>query len=356
MKKSILLSFGLLLGTYAAQSQGCMAVRNLSGFGQYGKMEYNPANGKWYLNLNNRYFRSFRTFKGTQDQHTPKKEEVVNKVFTSDITVLRLFDNSWAVGINVPVTSNTRSSTFEHAGARHSTSSFGLGDIRLTIYKWLLNTATHQRGNIQVGLGIKLPTGDYKYHDYYYLNDSTKVLNPVDQSIQLGDGGTGLLLELNAFYSINRTISFYGNFFYMANPREQNGVSTAKYMPVTAMSKKIGTDVMGVPDQYTFRTGANLRTGNLSIEAGLRAECVPVNDLIGSSSGLRRPGYNISAELGIAYKMKNILVYAYLPVSIKRSISQSVTDKKFSEISGTYTVSAGGFADYLVFAGISFEL
>ena len=54
------------------------------------------------------------------------------------------------------------------------------------------------------GWELKLPTGDYKYQDYFYKNDSTKVLGPVDQSIQLGDGGTGITLELNSFYSLSQ--------------------------------------------------------------------------------------------------------------------------------------------------------
>src|SRR5687768_14984560 len=111
MKKSILLSVGLIFVCYIGQSQGCMAVRNIVGFGQYGKIEYNPASSKWFLNVNNRYFRSFRTFKGTEDQKTPKKDEVINKVFTTDLTVLRLLNEGWSFGINVPVTSNSRSST-----------------------------------------------------------------------------------------------------------------------------------------------------------------------------------------------------------------------------------------------------
>ena len=341
---------------YASHSQGCVAVRAIAGFGQYGQMEYNSSSSKWFMNLNNRYFRSFRTFKGTADQHTPRKEEVINKVFTSDITLLRLLDNGWSLTLDVPVIAASRSTTFEHGGKRHATHSFGLGDLRFTVYKWLADPLTHAKGNAQLGLGIKLPTGDYKFRDYYYVNDSTRMLNPVDQSIQLGDGGTGIIAELNAFYAIGRSIHLYGNIFYMANPREQNGVTTAKNGPVSALLMKVGGEVMSVPDQYTIRAGIKYMPKNFGAEAGIRAEGVPPNDLIGASGGLRRAGYNVSVEPGISYKMKNCLLYAYVPVSLKRSISQSVTDKKITNITGTYTISPGGYADYLVFAGISFKL
>jgi hypothetical protein len=356
MKKCILLSLAILLLVPAAKPQGCMAVRHIAGFGQYGQMEYSTAGSQWFLNVNNRYFRSFRTFRGTEDQKTPKAGQVINKTFTTDLTILRLMKNGWFITGNVPITANSRSTTFEHGGIRHVTHSFGLGDIRFTVYKWVLKPASHVKGNIQVGLGIKLPTGDYKYQDYYFVNDTAKILNPVDQSIQLGDGGTGVIMELNSFLNISRKISLYANLFYMANPREYNGVTTAKNAPLTWLSIKAGSDVMSVPDQFTVRAGADFLFGKFGAEAGIRAEGVPVNDLIGGSGGLRRAGYNFSAEPGISFRIKRVLLYSYVPVSLKRSISQSVTDKNISRITDTKTINPGGFPDYLVFAGVSFKL
>ena len=75
-----------------------------------------------------------------------------------------------------------------------------------------------------MGLGIKLPTGDYKVQDYFYKNDSTKVLAPVNGSIQLGDGGTGIITQLNTFYFLSKNISLYANLYYLINPRDHNGV------------------------------------------------------------------------------------------------------------------------------------
>ena len=49
------------------------------------------------------------------------------------------------------------------------------------------------------------------------------VLGPVDQSIQLGDGGTGFSTEMNAYYNFSKHLSVYGNLYYLLNPREQNG-------------------------------------------------------------------------------------------------------------------------------------
>jgi len=41
---------------------------------------------------------------------------------------------------------------------------------------------------------------------------------------------------------------------------------------------------------------------------------------------------------------------------IKRTTKQTVPDKIETEITGNYTVGSGGFADFLVFAGVLFKL
>ena len=86
----------------------------------------------------------------------------------------------------------------------------------------------HMKFNMQAGVGIKFATGDYRFQDYFYKNDSTKTLGPVDQSIQPGDGGTGITTELNVFWNVATRVNLYGNFYYLINPREQNGGSSLR--------------------------------------------------------------------------------------------------------------------------------
>jgi hypothetical protein len=263
----------------------------------------------WTLNVNNRYFKSFRHFVGTkeQKQRVAGGTQVINHSFATDIALFRNLNRRWSLGVDVPVLANSRSSLYEHDRiSRHTTNSFGLGDIRLTAYRWLLDPAKMQKGNIQVGLGIKLPTGDYKYEDFFYKNDSTSVLGPVDQSIQLGDGGTGFSLEMNGYYSFSSHIGFYGNLYYLINPREQNGTSTARGGAPSQSSLQYGSSTMSVPDQYMIRGGFNFTAKNATLSLGVRDECLPVHDLIGGSSGFRRPGYIISAEPGFTYNLKKV--------------------------------------------------
>ena len=362
MKKLAIFSFLYLLLTNQAQSQGCVAIRSTGGFCTRDQAASHDST-KWILSVSNRYFKSFRHFVGTEEQKQRLEQgtEVINHSYTLDLTLIRNLNKGWSIALDVPIISNARSSMYEHGGntggkgARRSTHSFGIGDIRIAVYRWLFDQATMPKGNIQVGLGLKLPTGDYRYQDFFVKNDSTKTLGPVDQSIQLGDGGTGFTTEINAFYNFTEHIGVYGNFFYLFNPREQNGVSTARGGALSADAIKYGTSVMSVPDQMMIRAGASATFNKFTFSAGVRDECQPSKDLIGGSTGFRRPGYIISIEPGLNYQFKKATMYAYVPFAVKRDRTQSVADKLKTEATGVYAQGDAAFADYLVNIGCSFK-
>ena len=361
MKQTILLLlsvFCIIFFTKNAMAQGCIAIRSTGGIcTMEHSISENPS--KWVLNINNRYFKSFRHFVGTkeQKQRVANGSEVINHSYTLDITLTRNLNKWWSLSIDAPILANSRSSLYEHDGKnRFSTHSFGLGDIRLSAYRWVLDPAKSPKGNIQFGLGIKLPTGDYKYQDMFHKNDSTLVLGPVDQSIQLGDGGTGFTTEMNAYYNVSKHFSLYTNWYYLLSPREQNGTLTSRGGTPSASSIKNGSYVMSVPDQYMIRAGANFTTKALTFSVGFRDECLPAKDLIGGSNGFRRPGYILSAEPGITYNFKKINVYAYVPIALKRDRIQSVPDKIQTRLTGVYTQGDAAFADYTVNVGFSLKL
>ena len=361
MKKHTILFLSLWLFNQSANSQGCVVVRNISGFGQYNLTDNAFSSSDWQLNINNRYFKSYRDFRGTVDQKTPKQNEAVVKSFTTDFSIGRLLRNGWSLYLSLPVAANSRTASAEHGGmntTRRTTNSFGIGDIRFTVYKWILQPTAKQRGNIQLGLGLKLPTGDYKYQDYYYRNDSTKVLSAVNPSIQLGDGGTGIITEINIFYVLNmaRTISLYGNFYYMANPREQNGTAFTTGRIPQRIDSLANNIILSVADQYSMRAGVNYSLKNWAFSLGIRNEGSPVEDLLGGSEGVRRAGHNLSVEPGIIYKMRNLSLYTYVPVIVGRETKQTLSDQFKTKYNGTYTLTQGGFGDYLVFVGALFKL
>ncbi|MEJ7737907.1 MAG: hypothetical protein WKF97_10810 [Chitinophagaceae bacterium] len=355
MRILICLLIVLAVSFQQVKSQGCVAIRSNGAVCTKQDAGKDHLQG-WQLNVGYRYFKSFRHFVGTkeQKQRIEEKTDVRNWASVVNFTLARHLNHRWSLALDLPVLANRRSSLYEHGGRqRHSTHSFGLGDIRVSAYRWLLDPAIHMKGNVQVGLGIKLPTGDYKYQDFFYKADSTQVLGPVDQSIQLGDGGTGFTTELNAYYNFSHVVSVYGNFFYLFNPREQNGVSTARGATPSATSLLYQTSTMSVPDQYMARAGANISIHDLTVSGGMRMECIPVHDLIGGSTGFRRPGYVVSAEPGVSYQLKKLTAFASVPVALVRSRTQSVPDKIRSELTDVRAQGDAAFADYSINIGMA---
>lgn len=344
----------LVAAGHTLHAQGCVAIRGTAGV--CGR----PADTKgWDLNINNRYFKSYKHFVGTEEQkeRVERGTQVINHAYEMDITATRTLNSRWSMSMTLPIMSFGRSSLYEHDGqTRHNTHSFGIGDIRISAYRWMLDPAKAHKGNIQLGLGIKLPTGIYNYQDYFYKKADSSIMGPVDQSIQPGDGGTGISLELNSFYNFSHKLGAYGSFFYLVNPREVNGTSTARGGVPNATAKKYNTDVMSVPDLFMARAGITYMTGHFTISGGIRTEGLPSSDLIGGSRGFRRPGYIISAEPSVTYVAKKISYNLSIPVALERNRTQSNSDKRRSADTGTKVQGDAAFADYLISAGITIRL
>jgi len=359
MKKLLLLIIPVLVYNTDVISQGCIPVRSLNGFGQYNLTNNTFSTADWQLNLTNRYFQSSRDFKETVDQKTPKQNKTLNETYTLDFSLTRLLKNGWSVNMSIPINANARTTSFEHGGPntpRRTTHSFGAGDLRIALYKWLIKPVDKQKRNVQLGLGIKFATGDYKYEDYFYRNDTTKVLSYVNPGIQLGDGGTGIITELNTFYTFSKSVGVYGNFYYLINPREQNGTTYTFGRTPNPLQVKAGGVESSVPDVFSIRAGTYVNIDRFSIQGGIRHEGSPVEDLIGGSNGGRRAGYILSVEPGLVYTAKTTSLYLYVPITIDRSIKQNIPDKNITAITGVYTVGTGGSPDYQLIAGISIQL
>ena len=360
MKKLFITIAALCCIYIYSYSQGCVAIKSNGGYCAMSGHHADSGKAKLYtLSINHRYFHSYKHFVGTEEQkqRTAGGTEVVNYSHTTDFNLNKTLKNGWSIAADVPVVVNNRSSLYEHGGkSRHTTKSYGLGDVRIAAYKWLTDPVRMKKANVQFGVGVKLPTGDYKYQDNFYLTDSTQILGPVDQSIQPGDGGLGFTAEINAVYNFAKGFSAYGNFYYLVNPREQNGTIARGYRTApTAADIRNGAHVMSVPDQFMLRAGVNYMYKALTVSAGVREECLPVYDLIGGSNGFRRPGYIISFEPGVSYEFKKFSAYAYVPVALKRSRTQSVPDKIRTEVTGVYTQGDAAFADYAINVGLNFK-
>lgn len=349
-----------VLDVQPIMAQGCVAIRSTGGMNCSLESSHHDSS-QWMVSFNNRYFTSYKHFVGTveQEERVNNGTEVINHNFSTDVFISKNLNSRWSFGINLPLVFNARSSMYEHGGntggpsARRSTHSSGLGDVRFGLYRWILDPAKHMKFNMQAGIGLKLATGEYRFQDYFYKNDSTRTLGPVDQSIQPGDGGTGITTELNVFWNVATRVNLYGNFYYLINPREQNGVSTARGGVPSATSVLYGMEVMSVPDQWMVRAGVNYYVGRFTTSFGVRREEIPVYDLVGGSNGFRRPGYVVAVEPGLTYALKKANLYINMPYAVTRNRTQSVPDKIRTQKTGVYFQGDAAFANYSVNVGMN---
>jgi hypothetical protein len=361
MKKIALSGVFIFSMAITSYSQGCVAIRNIAGFGQFAQLGYRQNDKKWMISIAARNFKAYQPIVGTEELPVPENKFTTYS-FSTNFSISKDLGNNWLMAVDFPISWNSSVGIPEHkSGESHTTSAYGIGDVRIAVLKWLMKFNPTSKGNIQVGLGLKLPTGDYRFQDYFYYdpaNPQARQLAPVDPSIQLGDGGTGFTAELNAFYIFNKHFSAYANFFYLINPRDQNGTSNQHNNPpanaTDSLVYKSGMEVNSVPDNYTMRTGANFTLQNFVMTAGLRYEGAPARDLIGENNGLRRVGHIFSIEPGLQYKFRSGFLYSFVTLPLKLETIQTEPDKVYSELSGTYHISGGRFANYLVFVGYAF--
>lgn len=363
---TIVLAFAyIVFFNISASAQGCVAVRHMSCAAPAGSADYfKQRNGHWQVSAGYRFFRSYKHFVGA-DEQTQRVEQgtnVINVSHAIDLGLTYMVNQRLSFSVNLPLQNNDRSSLYEHYGnavaqnpqqKRFHTGSQGIGDLRLSGSYWLVNPVKLPKANLSVGLGVKLPTGNYRATDDFHKLTKEGVdytINqPVDQSIQLGDGGVGVSVELQSYASITKTLTAYANGFYLFNPRETNGVVRNP----TATTIDLVTGTFSVADQFAARVGLSQSIKaipGLAVMLGGRVEGVPAIDAFGGSSGFRRPGYIVSVEPGLSYMRHKTSIAATVPVAVYRNRITSYADR-LDPLGLKHGDAA--FADYLVSINVS---
>ena len=346
------------LGPTATNAQGCVAIRHFSSCVGNSLENNLLEKGGLQIGMNYRYFKSFRHFKGTHEEadRVANNTEVINHSHSWDFFVTYGISDRLYASMTVPTVINARSSLYEHGREeRNSTFSRGLADIRIGAGYWLLDPETNENGNIAVGLGLKLPTGDYNATDVFYNvgPEGSPEVRPVDQSIQPGDGGFGFTMDFQFYQKITTGLFAYGGGFYLLNPRETNGIRTFRETLSPLLENEA---IMAVPDQYSVRTGVSYSISDMiSASMGARFDAVPTKDLIGGNNGFRRPGNVLSIEPGLAYIKNHISINLNVPFAVRRDRPQSVTDRQTEINTGTPRNGDAAFADYLINVGITYR-
>jgi len=312
-----------------------------------------PAKGEWGFSLAWRYQESDRHFVGDEYQEVRDElgNQVINHVNLADLTFRYQATLRTELSLGVPYIMSTRSQTYREPATgdltRYQTAARGLGDIFFTTRRWMFDPDTHPGRNLQLGVGVKIPTGQNNATDTFKVVSGGAVTNQirtVDQSIQPGDGGFGILVDFSTFSAVaGGKMSIYGGGAYLMTPGEKSNVQTYRTAP--------GEEVMSIADQYLLRGGVAFpvpKSVNMTFSAGIRAEGVPVRDIIGADAGFRRPGIAVSIEpaFNIIVKGKNAATLA-VPFAIYRNRFASVPDLA----RGAHGDAA--FADYLILAGYS---
>lgn len=210
----------------------------------------------------------------------------------------------------------------------------GLGDISIQAEYWLADPAKPRRVNGSVDLGIKAPTGDYKATGPYY-SPTGDVIRPIDEAVQLGNGGWEILLRVQGTAAIGGPFFAYGSGYY--------GVSLNKYANVMQAGA-----LRGVPDTYSGRLGGAYllpRSHGLVLSVGGRINGVTVKDLIGGGDLYwRRPGYEVYIEPGLAWTHHKDIASVSVPVRVYQDKLDSLLDISLHRHIGS------DFAPFLVLA------
>lgn len=364
MKKYILTLLFVGVISSLVLGQGCVAVRHMScsvGTGANSSSMMHP--GQWQVSMGFRSLHSYKHYVGAvyQPQREAAGTNVINDQQAFDLGVTYSVTDRFSVAFNLPLTFNSRSSLYEHYGnalsanplqKRFYTYSNGLGDARLTASYWVLDPLKHMKGNFSLGLGIKLPTGNWNVQDEFHRRKSDgtdyTITKAVDQSIQLGDGGVGINLEIQGYQQLFSRTSLYYNGFYMLNPRNVNSASNVA--PDRVVTDEM-VRYMSSPDQYAGRVGLNYvvsAKAGIGATLGARIEGVPAYDLVGGSDGFRRPGFIFSVEPGISYSTAKNTFFVSVPVATQRNRIKSANDRLTPGKHGD-----AAFADYIISATVT---
>ncbi|HKY33036.1 MAG TPA: hypothetical protein VJV23_10895 [Candidatus Polarisedimenticolia bacterium] len=329
--------------------------------------------GTWSTSFSWRYQESDRHFSGHHEEWHRQAEgsEVINQIHIAELGVTRTFTDRFSISLGIPYFLAQRSQALRDPSLpdnqfgndpvvqRTETHAQGLGDITVIPRWWVFDPPKHPDYNLALGLGVKLPTGDSNVQDtrQVRVNDPNTTMEPfqvenvvqtVDQSIQPGDGGFGIIADLQGFMRFGSRFAGYLTGTYLSNPENKNGVATFRGGGGALVDGAPGSEaIMSVADQYLGRIGGTwFATDRLGFSLGARWEGVPVHDVIGDSDGFRRPGYAFSIEPGVSYTRGAHTFSLAVPYALHRNRHKSVPDLEVPPRHGD-----AAFADYVIIAG-----
>lgn len=361
-------------------AQGCVAVRQMGGLNLNSGSSYNLETNEFQIGTNYRYFHSWRHFVGKEEQphrqntgggHDENGVERGNAVniysHSIDFNFSYGITNRIQLNATLPYVHNERSQVLRQSTPvrdtlRYSVYAQGIGDARLSVNYWFFDPKKAHKGNLMLGLGLKLNTGKHDVKDDAPQADGTTKSVIMDQAIQPGDGGVGISAEFQVFRQLTGRLYGFANGYYLFNPTESNG--SFKSEPKAGLK---GYEIYAAPDQYFARAGISSsidKNENFSVSLAGRLEGIPAYDAFGGQIAYRRPGYVIAVESGLSYRVGKHNLSLFIPYNIVKNRIQSAADIASQNLQNSvitdpskyvHVQGDAAFADYSVNIGYSYR-
>ncbi|PXY39731.1 hypothetical protein DMB65_15780 [Flavobacterium cheongpyeongense] len=361
-------------------AQGCVAVRQMGGLYMNSASSYNLNKGEFQVGTNYRYFHSWRHFVGKEEQlerqtsgggHDENGVERGNAVniysHAVDFNFSYGLTNRIQINATFPYVHNERSQILRQTipvkdTLRYSVFAQGFADARLSVNYWFFDPKTAHKGNLMLGLGLKLNTGSHDKMDDAPQADGTTKSVVMDQAIQPGDGGVGVSAEAQIFRQLTGRLYGFANGYYLFSPKESNG--TFKSAPKAGLE---GYEIYASPDQYFARAGVSAgvdKKENFNVSLAGRIEGIPAYDAFGGQVAYRRPGYVIAIEYGFSYHINKHNFSLFIPYNIVKNRIQSAADIASQNLQNSvitdpskyvHVQGDAAFADYSVNLGYSYR-
>lgn len=336
-----------------SQGQGCVTSRGAGGLMSSCSLDHASMDGhheRFEADVSYRYFRSARMFSG--DSESPNSDPQINRSQFIDLALRYNINPRFRASVTVPFVWHDRSQLVRRLNLARTilgefhTKASGLGDIRLSGDAWLLDPAKYMKGNIQLGLGLALPTGDRNAQSTFAVGGAglipSAALRSVDPSIQPGSGGYGVVFDLYAYRQFLPRLNGFVTGSYTITPQSQ-------YTPT--ISSVAGYSTYSISDSYNARSGLEYMVWpahGVAVSLAGRIEGVPVSDALGGSAGFRRPGYAVSIEPGVSASWRTWSFSVTTPVAVYRNRLQNTTEK-----AAGIPAEVAGFADYQLLFNLS---
>ena len=243
-----------------------------------------------------------------------------------------------STSMTFPFSSGTHSRYYQDNN-RHAVQSSGIGDLSVVGTYWFWDPKRPAKGNVSLGLGVKSLSGDNAVSANWYFQDATVGQRPVDQSIQLGDGGWGVIFQTQMYRRAYKSLYAFGQGWFLMTPKD----TTKVISPYPGVP-------LSVPDIYSIRVGgaSDIKgVPGLAANLGMRIDGIPVSDLVGGSDGFRRPGYSLYLDPGVSYVRGGNTFTLNIPVMVHQDFMRSQIDVQLNRPGG------GDLAKYLIIAQYS---